>query len=244
MKEAKDRGLIGHRAAMKVLGVSRSTLQRLIREKEIEAEYIEGFSFFDPEMLKEVNPDSLEGGEDDGRAYVLDWALAALEQSESHKDAMVKLSYEGPRSTIDALLKENQSLRDRCHRYDQTVAEMQLLYNQLLRETMLSGIEAEKEKNKLEMQKEAFDFLKTKLAPIMLDNLGASKFIESFSLDQIEAFIESGAATEAQSKALKKELEKRKAAQKKQAQQKEKGTPNVKTQPDESRQSVSADSPQ
>ena len=145
LAQAKEKGLVTAAAAMRLIGmqtpakkpISRSTLGRMIRLKEIEPEYIEGVYFFDPEALSEINVDLEAHDKLDGREFLLDHFLAANEQSQSHIDALVRLAYDGPQATIKALLAENQSLRDRCRAADATIAETTAIYVELLKQMAL-----------------------------------------------------------------------------------------------------------
>lgn len=207
--KAKEKGLIGVYELGKELGISRRTIGRLCRMKELEYELIDGQYYFDPNMIQtltNIDPDTLQ----EDRDFVLQYALETLESQTEHINELIKLSHKPAQDTIQALMQENNALRARARESEKTVVEVHELYGQLLRQTMLTELEAEREKDKMKMKQDAFALLKEKIVPMMLDGLGTKKFIESFSDTQIEAFIESGAASAEQVVALKKELVKRK----------------------------------
>jgi hypothetical protein len=156
------------------------------------------------------------------RDYVLKWSLEALQAREDHINQLIKLSHEPAQETIKALLSENASLRQRAQEQEKTVAEVHELYGELLRQSMIAEVEAEKERAATRMKEEGFKMLQTQLVPKILEHMGAKKFIESFTNEQIEAFLDAGVGSPEQNEQLRAELNRR--------QQKErKGTTHGKT---------------
>jgi hypothetical protein len=197
---ARAEGLLTPAEVCKQLGISKRSLGREVNRGRLTVKAIEGYRFFVPETVDALD----ETPDNEGQAFVLDFALEALSNANEHVNKLVKLAHEPAQQTIEALLKENQSLRERVERQENTVAEVHTMYGELMRNTIVAEIEAEKERKRIEMQGEAFDLFKTQLLPMMLENMGGKKFLESFSNEQIDAALGSGVLTDSQEKTLKK----------------------------------------
>ena len=219
-EKAEAEGLISAGKVCKGLKISRRTLGRKIRLKEIEPIIIDDIRFFSPDVL-----DQFEPGEDqpeDGKDFVLNYTLETLLGQNEHIDKLIRLAHDPAQATIKALLDENASLRKRAQEQEAKVFEVHELYGQLFRDTLAAEVEAEKERARMTMQKDAMAMVQDKLLPAMLESMSAGKFINSFSAEQIEAFIEVGAGTPEQIAMLKKTLADRLKKQQ------QKGTPDGK----------------
>ena len=207
VEQARAKGLLTPKEACDRLGITRKQLSARIRDEVIEPVVIDGIRFFDPNHLSEFDLDSEDLMPD--RDYVLKWSLEALQAREDHINQLIRLSHEPAQETIKALLSENASLRQRAQEQEKTVAEVHELYGELLRQSLVAEVDAEKERAATRMKEDAFKMLQTQLLPVVLSNLTAKRFIESFTDDQITAFIEAGVGSEEQNQQLHAELARR-----------------------------------
>jgi DNA-binding transcriptional MerR regulator len=214
-EQAVEDGLVPAGYVCKKLDISRRTLGRAIKSGEIEvARQIGKVRLFDPDDIEDTNlAESLKNP--DQKGFLIEYLLESLSSRDTHIDELVKLTHKPIQDTIQALLSENKNLRERIESQWKTTAEVHELYGTMLRETAMLEVDVDKEKNKEQMKSDAFALLKDKLVPVMLDSYAAGNLANVFSTDEIEAFIESGAAGD-NPKALtllKKELAKRRKAE-------------------------------
>jgi hypothetical protein len=241
-EQARNEGLVPAAFICKKLKISRRTLGRAVKSGEIEvARQIGKVRLFDPEDIDDATlEESLKNP--DQKGFLIEYLLEAVEKQNDHIDKLVQISHKPAQDTIAALAAENESLRARVDAQWKTMAEVHDLYGTALKETMLMEVEANKERLQTKMKEDSFALLKDKLIPVVLENLSSTKFIKSFTDDQIEAFIEAGAATAEQTVLLRKELAKRKAAQQKTESKKPKGDNNGKAQSEKSTEGSGTDS--
>jgi hypothetical protein len=240
-KEAKELGLVPASYICSKLKISRRTLGRAVKNGEIDvAKQVGKVRLFDPDDIDDVTlEESIKNP--DQKGFLIEYLLEAVEKQNDHIDKLIQISHKPAQDTIVALANECKDLRERVEGQWKTMAEVHELYGTAIRETLMMEVDAEKARLQTKMKEDSFALLKEKLVPVVLENLGSTKFIKSFKTDQIEAFIESGAAEPEQVLILKRELAKRRKAEQSQQSNKGKGDNNGKTQSEESTEGNRAD---
>lgn len=194
--------------AQKMLGYNLKQFETAIDNGDIlPVENRNGARYFDPQDV--VN---LKKGNKKDHERVFSLTSKALSETQEHVRELIGLIVKPTQQTHEALLRENENLRKRVHELEGSMLEVHEMYGTLMRATIQSDLDAEQERQKMEMKTQAFEILKQQI-PIITGSFAGMKLMQSLSVDQIEGLLQFKLVTDEQAMLLRKELQKRGAPQ-------------------------------
>lgn len=210
--------------ACRRLECTRQRIARLVEEGKLTVREVGGEPHYSESEIEEL----LEVGFTASRRdLAFDQTIKVLKDTTAAYAQLTSIVAPNTERIMKALTDENMALREQVQNLYAELRSVNELYGALQREVLQTEIEAEREKLTIENKREMVEFLKEKIGPAIIESMASRNFMNSFTDDQIQTFIDvGGVLTERQAKTLSDILKQRKnAAERAEKAKKANGTP-------------------
>lgn len=180
----------------------------------------DGHSFFYADEIEELIESG--GAPINKRDAFIDAQTRSLDKANGFIANLLDLVVKPIQASLEALSKENESLRAEKQRIEEHSLEVHQAYFEMQKTLMLAEVDAEREKANAQLKKDALEILRAQM-PAIMQSLVSKRLVDSLETMQLQAILEADMLNKEQTGLVRSVLERRAHEAKKKAGHNEKG---------------------